>query len=153
MSFSKLLITFILLFTVSVSRAVEIKKSFRIPDLELREAVTNYYNNESNKKWKITYSYRPPSFREIVNISVYKKLMNKHSRNWSLENIEITNVEHISNTQINIQIRFFSIRDNTGVQIQEETIWKKMEQWKAVNPGARLIFPLNDLVVDEIPDA
>lgn len=59
---------------------------------QLRERINQYYSFEKNKDWNNTYKYRTKKFREAIKFENYAAEMEKGSKGWSLEKVEIKKI-------------------------------------------------------------
>ena len=55
-------------------------------------AVCHYYEHESASAWNKTYEMRTPAFKSLVPFSAYADQMNRDSKEWKLERVEITKI-------------------------------------------------------------
>lgn len=133
----------------------------KVTNNNLGEIITDYYKSENDLDWKITYQYRPASYKKLVPFEMYEKSMEEDMSGWQLLKVEIVDIEKENDPTVRVKIRFSELFDSKVAKKKfdgrvsqgmnrrsEETIWKKeANSWIAVQPGQRGHLPLNDRLV------
>jgi hypothetical protein len=126
--------------------------SIRIPDKYpgLNDRVENYYRLEQEKKWDETWSFRVPTFQQLVPKDAYVRQMTHDAAGWELTSYAVRLISEEGPCVV-LKIAFVEsppkdyLPRSGLIAITESSRWERVGGiWQAWETGSRMHLSLNN---------